>query len=882
MYQKLFLLISDGAWNGHKFSSSLLSCKYGSYVIKNPVDTSFFNYACAIDPVKPAYEMWKGGQADLVPGLKGNQNVKVYTVSAFMGNSTFSDRVGLNALENVAIFGGYKTDFSGSLPSGYSSVPPSPVCSAAQAPPCGSFLDIPPSSSDWDANGDGIPDDFYPGNDPVALKRAIENILAAILKDAFSGTSAGILPERKKSGVVAEQTLFYPRKDFSGRNVDWPGYLYTWWFLNRKNAQNVREDTNLNKILDIKDDRILKWRVDPDTGKVHIDLYSSFANGTAKSKLATYDTFDDLHPVWEAGANLAFTSPDSRTIYTDIKGMLVEFNDFNKELISDYVGNLSKPSCLNGDITNLIAFIRGMDVKGCRIRDIDDSGDTWKLGDIIYSSPTIVKYPGYSVVYVGANDGMLHAFRLGYVKDLNNSLHPVKLTDSSSSSSGTLAGEELWAFIPSNALPYLKYLADPDYQHTYYVDLKPFVVTYKDRVILIGGMRFGGVPGNSSTLTPPANDAGVGYSSYFALDITDPENPKFLWEFTSKGLGFTYSGPAVINKGSKVYVMFASGPTDYNGDVNQPLSVYILDLLTGRRVREITFSNLQNAFAGRLFTHGLDVDGDGKTDYIFFGYSKKGTDMQDWKGGIVVADVRSSSPSDWKFSIYLKDKIAPVTSRVVAGRYFGKYYVFFGTGRWFYKEDNPDPAQANRIYGIPLIHSGKNWTLPDESSIVDVTTSPSSVCSAPSSSPEGWYIRLNTDDRGYLKERLISDPTITDLNVVAFITTEPTADVCGFGGRSRIWILNGATGGSIFDNCTTYSLDHKKLQGTLLVQFSTAAIHKVDLNSAVSMFDNSTGKKTALNPATGSSWFAGVAPEGGAKFVSPAGGKGELLLWMEK
>ncbi|WP_456438067.1 pilus assembly protein [Desulfurobacterium sp.] len=877
------LLISDGAWNGHKFSKRLrdLDCKHGSYPIIDPVDASA-PYACTIDPVQPAYEMWEGGYADLVPDLKGRQNVKVYTVSAFINSSKFDDIVGLNALKNIAVFGGYKGSFSDELPSGYSSVPPQPVCSVTQSPPCGSFVSLPSSSSDWDADGDGRPDDFYPGNNPAALKKAIENIFAAILKDAFSGTSAGILPERKKSGVVAEQTLFYPRKDFSGKNVDWPGYLYTWWLLNKKAVQNIREDTNLNKILDIKDDRILRWRVDPDTGKVSIDLYSSYLNGTAKRKIATYDTFDDLHPVWEAGENLAFTSPDSREIFTDIKGRLVEFNNFNKDLISEYVGDLTEPSCLNNDVANLIAFIRGKDVKGCRIRDIDDSGNTWKLGDIIYSSPTIVKYPDYSVVFVGANDGMLHAFRLGYVKDLDSSLHPVKLTDSFNSTSQDLLGEELWAFIPSNALPYLKYLASPNYEHTYYVDLKPFIVTYKSRIILIGGMRFGGVPGNSRRLTPPPNDAGVGYSSYFALDVTDPENPKFLWEFSSKSLGFSYSGPAVINKGDKIYVMFASGPTDYNGDVDQPLSVYILDLLTGKEIRNVTIDELPNAFAGRLFTNGLDVNDDGKTDFVFFGYSKKFADMQDWKGGIIVADVRSDDPVNWKFNIYLKNKIPPVTSKVAVGKYFGRYYIFFGTGRWFYKEDNPNPEVANRIYGLPLIHSGDNWSLPDASSIVDVTETSASVCSISSTLPLGWYIKLNTDDDGYLKERLISDPTITDLNVVAFVTTEPTADVCGFGGRSRIWLLNGASGSSIFDNCTRYSMDRKNLKGSLLVQLSTAAIHKVSLKSEASQFDNTTNKRTVLNSDTGSGWFTGVAPEGGAKFVPPSGGKGELLLWMEK
>ena len=64
-----------------------------------------------------------------------------------------------------------------------------------------------------------------------------------------------------------------------------------------------------------------------------------------------------------------------------------------------------------------------------------------------------------------------------------------------------------------------------------------------------------------------------GLSSYYALDITDAQNPKLLWEFSHPFLGYSYSGPAVIHKwsnstlvsGDQYYVMFLSGPTNPNG-----------------------------------------------------------------------------------------------------------------------------------------------------------------------------------------------------------------------------------------------------------------------------------------------------------------------------
>ena len=71
-------------------------------------------------------------------------------------------------------------------------------------------------------------------------------------------------------------------------------------------------------------------------------------------------------------------------------------------------------------------------------------------------------------MYVGANDGMLHAFKLGKLTVSGPSIsgHTKAIL-----SGGSDLGKELWAYIPRNALPYLKYFADPnDYQHIYYVD----------------------------------------------------------------------------------------------------------------------------------------------------------------------------------------------------------------------------------------------------------------------------------------------------------------------------------------------------------------------------------------------------------------------------
>lgn len=177
------------------------------------------------------------------------------------------------------------------------------------------------------------------------------------------------------------------------------------------------------------------------------------------------------------------------------------------------------------------------------------------LGDLISSEPVYVAGPnanfgdpGYQdfkaanasrapTVYVGGNDGMLHAFN-------GNTL------------------QERWAFIPSMVIPNMWKLADSNYaaKHTFYVDGDPVVAdicvatncntaTAADwRTILVGGLDSGG-------------------RGYYALDITNPTSPKLLWEFdatNAKGdedLGYTFSKPIVTKRASdnKWVVLFASG-----------------------------------------------------------------------------------------------------------------------------------------------------------------------------------------------------------------------------------------------------------------------------------------------------------------------------------
>lgn len=217
------------------------------------------------------------------------------------------------------------------------------------------------------------------------------------------------------------------------------------------------------------------------------------------------------------------------------------------------------------------------------------------LGDIVNAQPVFVKAPfaeyadaGYAafktanagrtpMVYVAANDGMLHAFYAGI------------------NTSDPLGGEERWAFIPTMVLPSLYKLADNNYANLrrYYVDGTPTAGDVYDSVngvwktILVGGLNAGG-------------------KGYYALDITDPANPKGLWEFkhtsTCAGtpvgqssdchLGYSYGNPTISKLADGRWVVFVT--SGYN-NVNSPAVagdgrgyLYVLDALTGTIIYKIS------------------------------------------------------------------------------------------------------------------------------------------------------------------------------------------------------------------------------------------------------------------------------------------------------
>ncbi len=889
------LLISDGIWNGD------------------------------VDPDRPANKLHT---TDLRPDIEGKQNATVFSLYIFNpgvdGSYSMKTVAAHGSFDDTCSNDNYPYDLPGLGTNSRNVKFPRPHCNPDRI-----YREC---CAEWDKNGDGNPDTFYQANNGSEMEAALRKIFREIKKGATSGTVIAAQSTGKGKGSIINHASSHPTKtvninidgNIKDINLTWIGTLYTYWFLNTKYAQNIRDNTRDNNgkyILDVYNpsydtkkteggiitsddyyDFILMFDTD-DEGNLLAYLYESEIKGKLRTDtigdpvLAEYSpnpipSIEDTHYLWEAGKELAYTDGSSRDIYVGVStGSPVNFNTDSKSAFSSYLGNPSTfPDCIPGitaneKVNNLIRYIRGEDDFTCRNRSFYDGSTNriWKLGDIIHSSPTIVQYNNGnytgSIVFVGANDGMLHAFEAGKIKRLLTKYQVAELVTDHTEKG---LGKELWAFIPKNALPYLRYLANPDYCHIYYIDQSPYIVYLDkdkdgetDKIILIGGMRLGGacscsgtkcVNPPTDTCSDPTSDTCVGRSAYFALDITDPLNPKVLWEFADKDLGFSFSGPALIKRDDgSARVLFASGPTNYTGVSEQNLKLFILNVETGD-IERIIDTGIGNAFGGRLFYEGLDIDEDGNTDFVFLGYTK-GTIISSQTGGVIVINTSGGySFTDITENI-ASGTMPPVVTSINYMSCFGQTYIYFGTGKWFYKEDNPLSNTPNRIYGIPLNCSTSGCSV--MGNVYDVSNSSEGVCNNIGTGRVGWYRELDIGGGSYMKEKNLASPSVTDFGGVFFATSQPTSDLCGVGGRHRIWHLNCATGAPITYICDIYTV---KSEYTILYSDTGGRINQeqkpTDTTGDFATSGNTGWKKHLV--------VGGQSPQ---TAYTPGG---EIILWLER
>jgi type IV pilus assembly protein PilY1 len=308
-------------------------------------------------------------------------------------------------------------------------------------------------------------------------------------------------------------------------------------------------------------------------------------------------------------------------------------------------------------------------------------------------------------------------------------------------------------------------------------------------------------------------------------------------------LGYATTGPVMVRAGSKDkngrwLAVFASGPTgpidstyhQLMGRSDQTLKIFVVDAATGTLVRTID-TGITNSFAGSISNSAIDNDrsfsykpGFYQDDAIYIGYVQKNGTSTIWnQGGVIRLTTHESvDPNTWTWSYLVKD-IGPVTTSVtkLQDRAIGNLWLFFGTGRYYYKSatDIDDAATTRRLFGIqePCYVASDVKINPactterTVSELKDMTSTPTATLG---SGDRGWYIDLDPQSGSFAAERLVANPMAVSNGTVYYVTYSPSADVCSFTGNSYIWAVSYKSGGVP---------STAAMQGKIMTQQSTGA-----------------------------------------------------------
>lgn len=509
-----------------------------------------------------------------------------------------------------------------------------------------------------------------------------------------------------------------------------------------------------------------------------------------------------------ASASSALTTTSAAITATDLTWIA-------DNLKSTRFAALTPPGKSALEAGDLVNFLRGQ--YGKEWRDSVEAKHRWfrertkALGDLVGSQPLHVATPMYNYIdrgyldeevdgatvsgfktrknassraptlYVGGNDGMLHAF------------NPTTL-------------EEKWAIVPSLVVPSLVNLANPAYamQHRFFVDGSPAVGDVFDasasgthaadkwKTILVGGLRKGGI-------------------GYYALNVTDPDDPKPLWEFSCDtvgaktggkcDLGLSFGEPIITKRldggtSERWVVLVSSG---YNSESGRAV-LFVLDALTGEVLKRIAAEDGSGEVgapgdqAGFASMSGWADDGMRKNlvEYVYGG------------------DIRGRV---WRFKITAGEEgshlLARLTDRSSDGLaqsitaapelayddQTGRRMVFVPTGKLLTATDATS-AVKDSMWGL-ADHSSSTPTTRAGGEVTVCTVSVSSSgrtssCTGTTSNSRGWVMDLPMSG-----ERINVNP-IVQLGSLIFASNQPTStDVCVAKGETFLYYLDISNGGAL-------------------------------------------------------------------------------------
>lgn len=625
---------------------------------------------------------------------------------------------------------------------------------------------LPDQTKEFDSTNTGKPDNYFLVQNIGSLKTQLNNALTNIIASTGTFSSAALSSGFLQEGTKVYQAIF--------KTTDWSGAL-------------------------------LAFAVDPSNGDI--------LNNGASTNGAVWDASKQILSQNYNTGRVILTFKPSRIAGIAFRWPLNPNSPTNSELdkTQSTALNTNPVTGINDNLgSDRLNFLRGNQAKETI------NGGTFRnrstiLGDIINSTPIIVgapseEYPTYwgsgavennvpyldfkisnlnrkSVLYVGGNDGMLHAI-------------------------DTSTGKEILAYVPSSIYANLPLLTSTNYTHRYYVDGSPTVldafITNQWRTMLVAGLNGGG-------------------QAIYALDVTNPngfaENSAaniVKWEFTDandRDLGFTFSQPAIVRLATGQWAaIFGNGYNNTYNDGNVSSSgnavLYVVDINTGTLIKKfdtkigMNDDPLNQGRPNGMSTPAVvDNDGTGSANVIYAG---------DLFGNVWKIDISSRNSNRWDFSFksgnnpeplfIAKDATGntqPITTKPAIARLDTNptgLLVIVGTGKYLETNDKTDTS-IQSIYGLRDDFSNDisgRFQLQQQTIISESNGVRGISENLLANNMRGWYLDLvvNNTPKG---ERIISNPLFLDKKVI-FSTITPTSDPCDYGGISWLMEMNAFTG----------------------------------------------------------------------------------------
>ena len=686
------------------------------------------------------------------------------------------------------------------------------------------------NNTEWeDSTNAGFSAGYFLASNPDKMLTSLRKVFSTIASDPGSGAAASPSNPNVTSG---DRYVFSSR--FIGNN--WTGEIF---------RQSIDLNTGVLSASDWNTNLTIKAS-SATTDAVQIPA-SFTAAGSDKRRIYMWDgtaTTNKLKDFCPSGTGIGCATTGGTAMTTAEKAYL-DVSVSTRSLTQEGAWTAAQKTAATSD--TMISYIRGR--KDLEIGTNPSQPLIRKLyraraqvlGDVVNSEAIYVKQPlfnynkglsgtGYltykttaraASLYVGANDGMLHAINAD-------------------------TGAERWAYIPPQVMPNLWHLADSGYGatggHRYFVDGTPTVGDVKNsaaawKTILVGGL-------------------GAGGNGFYAMDVTDPVAPKALWNICTSSdcnvvdsdMGLSFGQPIITrvnNAGVSTWVVLLTSGHNNSTGIGY---LYVLDAMTGAVLKKIstgvgTATNPSGLTKVAAWTD--DADKENITKWVYGG---------DLSGNLWRFDLNNiASASVLKLAV-LKDPsgtVQSVTTTPELGEVNNSRVIYVSTGRLINAADLLT-TQVQTVYAIK--DDNVSATLP---TIRDTTSSGTFVQQIMTDSTvggliakdvvspavvdwdtkNGWYVDLATATS--TGERVSVDMSL-DLGTLSVVTNKPKTGVCVAGGESWIYYFNFKTGTNVVTGTTTTAYVGKKLADALGTRPVVVRLPNGKIVSIIRLTNNTT------------------------------------------